>query len=231
MPESSSSSLQSDTSQTDTQSTELAQNELMKERFRGYLPVVIDVETAGFNAKTDALLEIAAVMLDFNQAGELHPVETFHAHVEPFEGANIEQSAIEFHGIDPDNPLRGAIAEQDAIKQMFKIIRKAQKAAGCQRCVLVGHNATFDHGFVMAAAERHALKRNPFHPFVTFDTAALAALTLGQTVLAKACKAAQIEFDGHQAHSALYDTERTAELFCWMVNRWRALGGWPPKHG
>ena len=33
------------------------------DRFRGFYPVVIDVETAGFNAKTDALLEIAAITL------------------------------------------------------------------------------------------------------------------------------------------------------------------------
>jgi ribonuclease T len=50
---------------------------------------------------------------------------------------------------------------------------------------------------------------------------------LGQTVLAKACQAAGIAFDGQQAHSALYDTERTAELFCFIVNRYQQLGGWP----
>jgi len=200
---------------------------LMQERFRGYLPVVIDVETAGFNAKTDALLEIAAVTLAFDDEGWLHPAERLHFHVQPFAGANIEQAAIDFNGIDPHSPLRGAVSEEEALKEMFKPIRKAQKEAGCQRCVLVGHNATFDHGFVMAAAERAALKRNPFHPFVTFDTAALAALTLGQTVLMKACQSAGIAFDGKQAHSALYDTERTAELFCWMINRYKNLGGWP----
>lgn len=200
---------------------------LMKQRFRGYLPVVIDVETAGFNAKTDALLEIAAVTLDFDEQGWLHPAERIHYHVEPFEGANIEQAAIDFNGIDPHSPLRGAVPEEEALKEMFKPIRKAQKAAGCQRCVLVGHNATFDLGFLMASAERSNLKRNPFHPFVTFDTAALAALTLGQTVLIKACQEAGIAFDSKQAHSALYDTERTAELFCWMVNRYKNLGGWP----
>lgn len=199
----------------------------LKHRFRGYLPVVIDVETAGFNASTDALLEIAAVLLDFDDQGKLVPVATHHAHIKPFEGANIEQSAIDFNGIDPYHPLRGAIDEDEALKTIFKAIRKAQKAAGCQRSVLVGHNATFDHNFVMAASARTAIKRNPFHPFVTFDTASLAALTLGQTVLAKACLAAGIRFDGNQAHSAIYDTERTAELFCWMVNRWQELGGWP----
>ncbi|RWU12386.1 ribonuclease T [Pseudidiomarina gelatinasegens] len=209
-------------------SSETAQ-ELMKKRFRGYMPVVIDVETAGFNSKTDALLEIAAVTLRFNEDGDLVPDETLHYHVEPFEGANIEQAAIDFNGIDPHSPLRGAIDEGTALKEMFKPIRKAQKDAGCQRCILVGHNATFDHGFVMAAAERANLKRNPFHPFVTFDTAALAAVFLGQTVLIKACQAAGIEFDNNQAHSAIYDTERTAELFCYMVNRYKTLGGWPLK--
>lgn len=200
---------------------------LMKQRFRGYMPVVIDVETAGFNAKTDALLEIAAVLIDFDDNGVLRPVETLHYHIEPFEGANIEQAAIDFNGIDPHSPLRGAVEEGAGLKEMFKPIRKLQKALGCQRSVLVGHNATFDHGFMMAAAERANLKRNPFHPFVTFDTAALAALTLGQTVLVKACEAAGIAFDQKQAHSAVYDTERTAELFCWMVNHYRELGGWP----
>lgn len=205
----------------------MTQNTAMKERFRGYLPVVIDVETGGFNAKTDALLEIAAVILNFNDEGDLIPVATHHRHIEAFEGANIEQAAIEFNGIDPSNPLRGAVPEREGLQAIFTAIRKAQKLAGCQRAVLVGHNATFDHGFVMAAAERSGLKRNPFHPFVTFDTTALSALTLGQTVLVKACHAAGIPFDGKEAHSALYDTERTAELFCWIVNRYKRLGGWP----
>ncbi len=207
----------------------MAQHEqLMKSRFRGYLPVVIDVETGGFNAKTDALLEIAAVLLDFDSKGNLHPVATHHANIEPFEGANIEAAAIAFNGIQPDNPLRGAVPESEGLRDIFKAIRKAQRQAGCQRSVLVGHNATFDHGFVMAAAERASLKRNPFHPFVTFDTAALSAVALGQTVLLKACQAAQIPFDSKQAHSAIYDTERTAELFCWIVNQWKDRGGWPP---
>ena len=199
---------------------------LMKQRFRGYMPVVVDVETAGFNAKTDALLEIAAVLLDFDDNGLLKPVDSVHYHVQPFEGANIEQAAIDFNGIDPHCPLRGAVEEGEALRELFKPIRKAQKAAGCQRSVLVGHNSNFDHGFVMAAAERANLKRNPFHPFVSFDTTSLAAMTLGQTVLIKACQAAGIEFDSKQAHSALYDTERTAELYCWMINRWKELGGW-----
>jgi ribonuclease T len=107
------------------------------------------------------------------------------------------------------------------------MVRKGTKDSGCNRAIIVAHNATFDHNFLMAAAERTGMKRNPFHPFATFDTAALSGLVLGQTVLAKACKAAGIDFDSTQAHSALYDTEQTATLFCELVNRWKRLGGWP----
>ena len=199
----------------------------LKERFRGYYPVVIDVETAGFNPKTDALLEIAATTLQMDQDGWLALDQTVHFHVEPFEGANIEKAAIDFNGIDPFNPLRGAVSEYDALHEIFKVIRKGMKAAGCNRAIVVAHNAAFDHNFLMAASERASLKRNPFHPFATFDTAALAGLALGQTVLAKACQTAAIPFDNSEAHSALYDTERTAELFCHIVNKWKSLGGWP----
>lgn len=196
-------------------------------RFRGYFPVIIDVETAGFNAQTDALLEIAAVTVKLNEQGDLIPDKTFHHHVMPFEGANLEPAALEFNGIDPNCALRGAIEETDAMKALCKDIRKAQKEADCQRSVIVAHNATFDQSFVNQAIERCNIKRTPFHPFVSFDTTSLAALTLGQTVLVKACKAAGIEFDQKEAHSALYDAERTAELFCFMVNRYKSLGGWP----
>ncbi|GEA51664.1 ribonuclease T [Vibrio inusitatus NBRC 102082] len=200
----------------------------LKKRFRGYFPVVIDVETAGFNASTDALLEICAVTLAMDENGDLHPASTLTFQVEPFEGANLEKEALEFIGMrDPFSPLRGAIPESEALKEIYKLVRKEQKLAGCSRAIIVAHNAAFDHGFVSQASERSKLKRVPFHPFATFDTATLSGLAYGQTVLAKACKAAQIEFDNKEAHSALYDTQKTAELFCKIVNKWKALGGWP----
>ncbi len=199
----------------------------MNQRFRGYFPVVIDVETAGFNANTDALLEIAAVTLKMDEKGLLVPDQTIHYHVDPFEGANLEPAALEFNGIDPSNPLRGAVSETEAMKGICKAVRKQQKAAECQRSIIVAHNASFDQGFVNTAIERSAIKRTPFHPFVSFDTTSLAGLILGQTVLVKACRAANINFDASEAHSALYDAQKTAELFCFMVNRYQALGGWP----
>ncbi|SUH37671.1 ribonuclease T [Salmonella enterica subsp. enterica] len=169
------------------------------DRFRGFYPVVIDVETAGFNAKTDALLEIAAITLKMDEQGWLMADTTLHFHVEPFAGANLQPEALAFNGIDPSNPLRGAVSEYEALHAIFKMVRKGIKDSGCSRAIMVAHNATFDHSFMMAAAERASLKRNPFHPFVTFDTAALSGLALGQTVLSKACLAAGMEFDGEKA--------------------------------
>ncbi len=211
-----------------TLSTEQNKKSLFAQRFRGYFPVVIDVETAGFNAQTDALLEIAATTLTLNESSGLFSLdETIHFHIEPFEGANIEKAALEFTGIDPFNPLRGAVAEENALKEIFKLVRKKMKLAGCQRAIVVAHNAAFDLGFLNAAVERCHIKRSPFHPFVSFDTTTLSGLALGHTVLAKACEIAQIEFNNSEAHSALYDTEKTAELFCYIVNKWQTLGGWP----
>ncbi len=200
---------------------------VLSARFRGYFPVIIDVETAGFNAQTDALLEIAAVTVRMDENGLLHPDAAFHHHVTPFEGANLEPAALEFNGIDPNCALRGAIEETDAMKALCKDIRKAQKKAECQRSVIVAHNAAFDQSFVNAAINRSNIKRTPFHPFVSFDTTTMAGLAVGQTVLVKACRAAGIEFDQNEAHSALYDAKKTTELFCYIVNRYRNLGGWP----
>jgi ribonuclease T len=201
---------------------------IFAQRFRGYFPVVIDVETAGFNCQTDALLELAASVLHLDEiTGDFSIDETIQFNIEPFEGANLEPKALEFTGIDPTNPLRGAVDEDEALKALFKMVRKKMKAAGCQRAIIVAHNAAFDLGFLNAATERCKIKRSPFHSFVSFDTTTLAGLALGQTVLAKACIAAKIDFNNDEAHSALYDTEKTAELFCHIVNKWRSLGGWP----
>lgn len=192
----------------------------IKDRFRGFLPVVVDVETAGFNAQKDALLEVAVVTLEMNTTGRLKPKKTYDRNILPFKGANIEQSALKFIGMeDPFHPFRGAIPEKQALKELFEIIKKEVQNSECTRAILVGHNAFFDLGFILAAAERHNLK-SPFHQFSTFDTVSLAGLAYGQTVLAKAMEKANIEWDNSQAHSAVYDTEKTAELFCKIVNQW-----------
>ena len=192
-------------------------------RFRGFLPVVVDVETGGFNCKTDALLEIAAVLLDPQEDGTLLRGHTVRYHVTPFEGANLEPASLAVNGIDPDHPLRPAIDERDALQRVFREVRQAIRDQNCTRAILVGHNASFDLGFVNEAIGRTAIKRNPFHPFSCFDTATLCGVAYGQTVLARAVQAAGLVWDESQAHSAAYDAEITADVFCDIVNRFQPV--------
>ena len=194
---------------------------LMARRFRGYLPVAIDVETGGFLVATDALLEIAAVLIEMEPDGTLRRGVTHHFHVKPFEGARLDPISLSVTGIDPHHPLRPALPERDALQRLFREVRHAVRAYQCRRAILVGHNAAFDLAFINAAVARADVKRNPFHPFSCFDTVTLAGAALGQTVLAKAVRVAGLEWDSGSAHNARYDAERSAELFCLVCNRLR----------
>ena len=191
---------------------------LMSQRFRGYLPVVVDVETGGFNETTDALLQIAAVLIDIDERGQLYCSETVSCHVTPFEGANLDPKSMEVNGIDVDHPFRFAVEEKQALPKIFKPVREAIKDQACSKAILVGHNAHFDLKFINAAASRSGIKRNPFHPFSTFDTVTLAGMAYGQTVLARSIQSAGMEWDSSEAHSAVYDAEMTAMLFCKIIN-------------
>jgi ribonuclease T len=195
----------------------------LADRFRGFLPVVVDVETGGFDAERDALLEICAIVVHMDERGLVYPGEPVSSHVTPFAGANIEARALEINGIDPTHPFRDAKPERDALDLVFQPIRKAMRHYDCQRAILVGHNAAFDLGFLNAAIKRTGHKRSPFHPFSALDTVSFGALAYGQTVLSKAVQAAALEWNGDEAHSAVYDAERTAQLFCRIVNRWKEL--------
>ena len=195
------------------------------DRFRGFLPVVVDVETGGFSAGKDALLEIAACIIRMDDFGRLFIAETVAVNVEPFDGANIDPKSLEITGIQLDSPLRMAMPEKEALRQISLPVRKEVRAMGCQRAILVGHNSFFDLSFLNAAIQRTEFKRSPFHPFSSFDTATLAGLAFGQTVLSRAVQAAGIDWNEAEAHSAIYDTEKTAALFCAIVNRWKILTG------
>lgn len=197
---------------------------LIKNRFQGYLPVIVDVETGGVNSNTDALLELAAVFVEMDEHGILKPCGTFAHHIQVFEGGKLDPEALAINQIDPYHPFRFAVPEKEALTELFTTVDEALKKDACRRAVLVGHNAHFDLHFIQAAAKRCGLSaKNPFHKFTVFDTATLGGLAFGKTVLAKALKAAQIDFDKNEAHSAIYDAERTAELFCLIVNRWGRL--------
>lgn len=193
------------------------------ERFRGFLPVVVDIETGGFDCERDALLEIAAVIVRMDDEGIVHPDPVVSTHVVPFPGANIEPRSLEITGIDVTHPFRAAVEEREALDIIFKPIRKALKQYECQRSILVGHNAAFDMSFLNAAIRRTNHKRSPFHLFSCFDTVTLAGLAYGQTVLSKAVQSAGFDWNASEAHSAVYDAERTALVFCDIVNRWKTM--------
>ncbi|AMV16036.1 ribonuclease T [Legionella pneumophila serogroup 1] len=194
----------------------------IKNRFRGFLPVVVDVETAGIDPQKNALLEMCIVLLDMDEQGLLKKESSYFEHILPFPGAELDQKSLEFNQIDPYQPLRFAVDEQIALERLFKPIHDLLKKTRCQRAVLVGHNAWFDLLFIKAAINRTGIK-SPFHAFTCFDTATLAGLIFGETVLAKAVQAAGLHFDSQEAHSAIYDAEKTADLFCLMINKWRML--------
>lgn len=194
-------------------------------RFRGFLPIVIDVETGGLNANTDALLEIAAVVIEINESNLLSVGELISVHVEPFHGARLDKKSLDITGINPFHPLRPAIPEREALRRIFRPIRQALRRTGCSKAVLVGHNSFFDLGFLNAASSRCEVRHNPFHSFTSFDTATLAGVLLGQTVLARALQAAGIAYDPDLAHSAAYDAKVTAKLFCYLVNRCHLVHG------
>ena len=193
------------------------------DRFRGFLPVVVDVETGGFNHQTDALLEIAAVMIEMTPMGELRPGPTHRFHVQPFHGSRMDPASLAVNGIDPWHPFRLASTESDALGVIFGEVRRAVREQQCTRAILVGHNASFDLGFLNAAVTRAGIRRNPFHPFSCFDTATLAGVAFGQTVLSRAIQAAGLEWNTKAAHSAAYDAERTADLFCVVCNQFQPL--------
>jgi ribonuclease T len=195
------------------------------DRFRGFLPVVMDVETGGFDPRSDALLEIAACVLKMDDFGRLLIAETVSVDVEPFDGASIDPRSLEFTGIDLDDPRREPLVEREALRRICLPVRKEVRATGCQRAIVVAHNPIFDLGFLNAMIERTGYKRSPFHPFSSFDTATLGGLVFGQTVLSRAVQAAGLDWNESAAHSAVYDATKTAELFCAVVNRWKILTG------
>jgi ribonuclease T len=192
-------------------------------RFRGMLPVVIDVETSGLNPATDALLEIAAVTLAIDNTGKLVPDQTIAYHVEAFAGANIDPESLAITGIDPGYPLRYALPEEQVLRRLFAKIKRQLEIHQCHRALLVGHNSWFDLSFLQYAVKRCRIKAVPFHSFTTLDTATLSAVALGETVLARAIRRAGIAFDITLAHSAIYDAERTAELFCYIANKMHSI--------
>lgn len=195
-------------------------NTNISSRFRGFLPIVVDLETGGFNAEKDALLELAAVILNTNAEGKLYKHKTIHYHIKPFAGANIDKEALKVNGIQPFHPLRIAHDENKALDGLFNEIRSQLKTFNCSRAIMVAHNANFDLSFLQAAVLRNKIKDSPFHSFSTFDTVTLGGVVYGQTVLSRIAEQCGFFYDTQKAHGAKYDAELTADIFCQIANQW-----------
>ena len=190
---------------------------MLKERFRKFLPVVVDLETGGFDSKKNAILEIAIQLID-EEDSRLVLGEPHRFHIEPFENLIVDKNALEFLKLDLNHPLRVAVEERFALQETFKIINKQKNKYECSRAILVGHNAFFDHSFLLEACLRNNIKKSPFHPFSLIDTVSLGVLATKQTVLARICNELDISYDNEEAHSAAYDAMVTAQVFCKIIN-------------
>ena len=190
---------------------------MLKDRFRKFLPVVVDLETGGFDAKKNAILEIAIQLIDVDNS-KLILGDSHRYHINPFNGLIVDKDALEFLKLDLNHPLRVAVEEELALKEIFKIINKQRSKYECSRAILVGHNAFFDHSFLLEACLRNNIKKSPFHPFSIIDTVSLGVLATKQTVLARICKELGIIYENKKAHSAAYDAMITAQVFCNIIN-------------
>ena len=189
----------------------------LSKRFRGFLPIVVDIETAGFDPNKNAILEIAVIFMDYADT-VLVTTDTFHEHIIPEPGLILDPEALEFTKIIPDHPFRFAVSEKAMLASLRDKIQQQCALTGCSRAVLVGHNGQFDLSFIQAALIRQEMSML-LHRFLVFDTATLSAAFLGETVLARAVRRSGKPFDEKEAHGALYDATVTAELFAHLINR------------
>lgn len=194
-------------------------NHPLSQKFRGYYPVVVDIETGGLDPQQHTILDIAAITLTLDKKGKLVPLKEYQTHVYPHPDYITTPEALKINKINLKHLEFSGVSEKQALQSIFKPIRAAQTAHDCKQSILVGHNAFFDLAFINAAAKRSKVRRNPFHQYSTLDTVTLSGVMLGHTVLVKACELAGISFDRKQAHTALYDAQKTAQLFCSLVNK------------
>jgi ribonuclease T len=195
----------------------------ISERFRQFLPVVIDLETGGLDPNKHALLEIAATPILYDTRYGFYYDDIFHEHVKPHPSTQIDQQALAINQIVVDSALRFAVEETYAIKTLVQWINAYLKKTSCSKAIIVAHNAHFDLRFLINAMTRSSNERCPLHRFSTLDTVTMSALVYGETVLAKALNKARIDFNENNAHGALYDTWKTAQLFCQIVNLFPSL--------
>ena len=155
--------------------------------------VVFDIETTGFSATADRIIEIGAVKV---RAGEITDYYSTFVNPEvpiPFEITKLTSIT--------DEMVMEAPTIDKVLPEFLEFVGDA---------ALVAHNAGFDVGFIKENAKRLGLN----HKYTYLDTVALARVllpTLGKFKLNIVAKALNISLENH--HRAVDDAKATAEIF------------------
>lgn len=166
--------------------------------------VVFDIETTGFSAKFDEIIEIAGVKVE---NGEI--TERFSEFVRPEKV--IPQRITELTRIT--NDMVSDARTIDVVLRDF--------LSFCDGCVLVAHNANFDVGFLKKFSE----KLHYDFDFCYIDTLGLSrkfVKKIKRHKLNLVAKALGFTFEGH--HRAIHDAEITAKIFLAFVDMMQREG-------
>ena len=187
----------------------------MQNRFRGFMPVVIDVECGGFIPYRCTVGNCRSVVGDSGD-GSLAAWGNWRYHVQPFP-APTSNGVTRCDGLSILFTRYAQRFQRRSAHAIVQEISQAMKDNDCTRAILVGHNACFDLNFLNAAVARTEIKRNPFHPFSSFDTATLAGVAFGQTGYRSRFKRPESLGIRTNAFGA-YDAQQTADCFARSAN-------------
>ncbi len=166
--------------------------------------VVFDIETTGLYAAKDRITEIGAVRVVDGRV-----CDTFSTFVDP--GIPIPKLITDLTGIS-DAMVAGAPGLEQALESFLEFIGELP---------VVAHNATFDTGFIKAAAKAHDKK---------FDNTIIDTLQMSRSLFPKLSKhkldvvAKHLGVSLENHHRAVNDATATAEIFIKCLDLLKAQG-------
>ena len=166
--------------------------------------VVFDIETTGFSAVNDRIIEIGAVKVE---NGEI--VDRYSTFVNPERPIPFEIEKLT--GINDGMVVDAAVIE-DILPEFL---------AFSEDCIMVAHNAEFDMSFIKENCRRMNLLRK----FTVVDTLAMARSMLPDLKnykLDTVVEAVGGTLENH--HRAVEDAESTADIFVKFVARLKGMG-------